>query len=119
MGAAMRVKSRATVVQGGVMVRRSSFDASSTRWFYLAGALAAMVVAAGVAIAMSRFVAPADTRGASGSSQECSTRYAALLDLAELARRDGKSSEVVVRGLSDRGGVMSGCLSVGGRANAD
>jgi hypothetical protein len=115
----MRFKSRVTVEQGGDTVRRSSFDASSTRRFYQAGALAAMVVAAGVAIAMSRFVAPADTRGASGSSQECSARYAALLDLAELARRDGKSSEVVVRGLSDRGGAMSECFSVGGRANAD
>ena len=119
IGAAMRFKSRVTVEQGGDTVRRSSFDASSTRRFYQAGALAAMVVAAGVAIAMSRFVAPADTRGASGSSQECSARYAALLDLAELARRDGKSSEVVVRGLSDRGGAMSECFSVGGRANAD
>ncbi|MFM0172491.1 hypothetical protein [Paraburkholderia sediminicola] len=68
---------------------------------------------------MSRSVAPVDTRGASGSSQECSARYAALLDLAELARRDGKSSEVVVRGLSDRGGAMSGCLSMGGSADAD
>jgi hypothetical protein len=44
--------------------------------------------------------------------RDCSARYAALLDLAELARRDGKSSEVVVRALSDRRGAMSECLPV-------
>jgi len=109
MGAAMRVKSRLAVE-----ACRASFNDSSTRRIYKAGALAAVVVAAGVAIAMSRVVVPTDTREASESSQECSARYAALLDLAELARRDGKSSEVVVRGLSDRGGAMSGCLSTGG-----
>jgi hypothetical protein len=36
-----------------------------------------------------------------------------LLDLAELARRDGKSSEIVVRGLSEHGGAMSACLLAG------
>lgn len=46
------------------------------------------------------------------ASRNCSARYAALLDLAELARRDGKSSEVVIRGLSDRRGAMSGCLPI-------
>lgn len=44
------------------------------------------------------------------ASPECSARYAALLDLAELARRDGQSSALVVRALSDRHGAMSGCL---------
>lgn len=101
------------------MACRSSLNASSTRRLYRAGALTALVVAAGVAIAMSRFVAPADPRAAAESSQECSARYAALLDLAELARRDGKSSEVVVRGLSDKGGAMSGCLSAGGGVKQD
>ncbi|WP_233805997.1 hypothetical protein [Paraburkholderia sp. HP33-1] len=46
------------------------------------------------------------------ATRDCSARYAALLDLAELARRDGKSSEVVVRGLSERNGAMSACLPV-------
>lgn len=46
------------------------------------------------------------------ASRNCSARYAALLDLAELARRDGKSSEVVIRGLSDRRGALSDCLPV-------
>ncbi|ASL45933.1 hypothetical protein bAD24_III00955 [Burkholderia sp. AD24] len=63
---------------------------------------------------MSRYVAAhADTpdeQREMQTSQDCSARYAALLDLAELARRDGKSSEVVMRGLSDRAGPMSACL---------
>ncbi|WP_248295072.1 hypothetical protein [Paraburkholderia sp. UYCP14C] len=48
-----------------------------------------------------------------GAASDCSARYAAMLDLAELARRDGKSSEVVVRGLSAQNGAMSGCLNAG------
>ncbi|WP_227749296.1 hypothetical protein [Paraburkholderia atlantica] len=47
------------------------------------------------------------------ASRDCSARYAAMLDLAELARRDGKSSEVVVRGLSEKNGAMSECLPAG------
>jgi hypothetical protein len=46
------------------------------------------------------------------ASRDCSARYAALLDLAELARRDGKSSGVVVRALSDPRGAMIDCLPV-------
>ncbi|MFM0410217.1 hypothetical protein [Paraburkholderia dipogonis] len=107
----MRVKPRGTVEQGESTVRVLPFDESRPRRFYKPGALAAIVVATGLVIAMSRFGTAADTRRASGSSRDCSTRYAALLDLAELARRDGKSSEVVVRGLSDKGGAMSGCVS--------
>jgi hypothetical protein len=102
------------------MARRSSFEAPSIRTFCKAGALATIVVAAGLAIAMSRFMTNADVRGehrAIESSHDCSARYAALLDLAELARRDGKSAEVVVRGLSDRRGAMSECLPTGGIAN--
>jgi hypothetical protein len=54
---------------------------------------------------------------AASAAKDCSARYAALLDLAELARRDGKSSEVVVRGLSEHNGAMSACLPVSrGRA---
>ncbi|MBC8725653.1 hypothetical protein F6X37_30055 [Paraburkholderia sp. 31.1] len=48
-----------------------------------------------------------------GAASDCSARYAALLDLAELARRDGKSSEVVVRGLSQQNGAMSECIPAG------
>ncbi|MGF6640920.1 hypothetical protein [Paraburkholderia sp. MM6662-R1] len=50
---------------------------------------------------------------AAGAASDCSARYAALLDLAELARRDGKSSEVVVRGLSQQNGAMSECIPAG------
>ncbi|WP_244146654.1 hypothetical protein [Paraburkholderia sp. BCC1876] len=79
-----------------------------------AAVLATIVAAASLALATSRYVAAhVDTSHEQReiqTSQDCSARYAALLDLAELARRDGKSSEVVVRGLSDRAGAMSACL---------
>jgi hypothetical protein len=81
-----------------------------------AGVLVALVVAAGLTAAMSEFITYAHgprANRAVEASQDCSARYAALLDLAELARRDGKSSEVVVRGLSDRDGALSGCLPPG------
>ncbi len=114
----MRVKSRGTVEQGESTAFGPAFDGSGPRRFYKPGALAAIVVATGLVIAMSRFGTAAGTRGVTGSSRECSARYAALLDLAELARRDGKSSEVAVRGLSDRGGAMSGCVPAGGSGPA-
>ncbi|WP_429536150.1 hypothetical protein [Paraburkholderia youngii] len=50
---------------------------------------------------------------AASVTRDCSARYAALLDLAELARRDGKSSEVVVRGLRQQNGAMSECRPAG------
>jgi hypothetical protein len=77
-----------------------------------------MAVAAGLAIAIGNATTHDDERASRDASQDCSTRYAALLDLAELARRDGKSSEVVVRGLSDKGGAMSGCLAAGSGVSA-
>lgn len=78
--------------------------------------LAALVVALAWAVAMSGVLTHAEGLRADHAlqtPQACSARYAALLDLAELARREGKSSEVVVRGLSERGGAMSGCLPIG------
>ncbi|MCC8404032.1 hypothetical protein LJ655_19460 [Paraburkholderia sp. MMS20-SJTN17] len=80
----------------------------------LAAALATLVVATWLTI--NALMDASDANGdlhanpAARSARDCSARYAALLDLAELARRDGKSSEVVVRGLSARNGAMSACL---------
>ena len=108
----MRVKSRGTLEQRSGTAAAPTLDGAPARRFYISGALAALVVATGLAIAMCRFGTALDARRASASSRQCSARYAALLDLAELARRDGKSSEVVVRGLDDKGGVMSGCVSM-------
>ncbi|VVD32296.1 hypothetical protein [Paraburkholderia dioscoreae] len=110
----MRVKSRGTVEQSESTAFRPAFNELRPGRFYKPGTLAAIVVATGLLIAISRFGTAAGTRDVMGSSRECSARYVALLDLAELARRDGKSSEVVVRGLNDRGGAMSGCVSTGG-----
>ncbi|CAB3776656.1 hypothetical protein LMG28614_00258 [Paraburkholderia ultramafica] len=131
IGAAMRLKACLTLRRlhreaidelGRDVARRSRFDASSERAVCRAGVLAALVVAAGLtAAALSGFITPAHgplANRAVEASQDCSARYAALLDLAELARRDGKSSEVVVRGLSDRGGAMSECLPMSRSAPA-
>jgi hypothetical protein len=108
-------------VQGSAQAVRSRFSAVRTWTLCKAVVLAAAIVATGVAIALGERVTHTEThavRRAIESEQDCSAKYAALLDLAELARRDGKSSEVVVRGLSDRGGAMSDCLPIGRRDGA-
>jgi len=87
---------------------------SSIRAICTVSALAMLVVAALPAI--DTWVASAaDVAGHrfDAASQDCSARYAALLDLAELARRDGQSADVIVRGLSGQGGAMSACLPAG------
>lgn len=75
------------------------------------GALAVLLVAGAV---LNGWLGAAELPHASSAasrraSQDCSARYAALLDLAELARQDRASSELVARGLSDRSGALSGC----------
>jgi hypothetical protein len=91
-------------------------DTATTRAIWKAAAFAAFVIA--TLLAINAFVVadddPAIVNHTSATPPDCSARYAALLDLAELARRDGKSSEVVVRGLSERGGAMSDCLPIAG-----
>jgi hypothetical protein len=121
MGAATRVKACATPMplrrgaideHGSGVARRASVEALSTAVVFR-NVLGASIVAAGLAVAVIGFIAQAHGPRANRTleaSQDCSARYAALLDLAELARRDGKSSEIVVRGLSGRGGALSGCL---------
>ncbi|MFM0731698.1 hypothetical protein PQQ52_14535 [Paraburkholderia sediminicola] len=105
--------------QGSAQAVQSRFNATRTRTLCKVAVLATMIVATGVAIAVGESVTDTETLAmhrAIESEQDCSAKYAALLDLAELARRDGKSSEVVVRGLSDRGGAMSDCLPIDGNA---
>lgn len=120
----MRVRHDAIDEPGRSVARRSRVEGLSTRAVFN-GMLAALLVALALALAAASglgFNAHAHGSRANGAnlgnlavdaSQDCSARYAALLDLAELARRDGKSSEVVVRGLSERGGAMSVCLPAG------
>jgi hypothetical protein len=74
-----------------------------------AGLIAGLMAAAGGLVAYAHSPRADRADPANEASRQCSARYAALLDLAELARRDGKSSEIVVRGLSGRGGALSGC----------
>jgi hypothetical protein len=94
--------------------RSRRVEVSAWRALCKAAALATIVVT--TLLALNAYIEPNDDLRASpavGAATDCSARYAALLDLAELARRDGKSSEMVVRGLSERNGPMSGCLPVG------
>lgn len=85
-------------------------DGRVRRWrkrFIFAG----LVVAAGLIVSSAlHYLTQPDASYNAGAERDCSARYAALLDLAELARRDGKSSDVVMRGLSDQRGAMTGCL---------
>ncbi|MFT4068451.1 hypothetical protein [Paraburkholderia sp.] len=98
---------------------RPLLDTSPRRAVCHVAAFATIVIA--TLLAINAFVAAADDRHANhtrAAPRDCSARYAALLDLAELARRDGKSSEVVVRGLSEQGGALSDCLAAGRGAPA-
>ncbi|NKJ47538.1 hypothetical protein CIC12_12455 [Burkholderia sp. SG-MS1] len=108
----MRVRHDGNDRQLGSTARGSRAEALPTP-AVVKGLLAALIVALGLTAVASAFIA--DAHGLRGNdppeaSQDCSARYAALLDLAELARRDGKSSEMVVRGLSGHAGAMSACL---------
>ncbi|CAB3674471.1 hypothetical protein LMG27174_02314 [Paraburkholderia rhynchosiae] len=91
---------------------RRPLHASETRTARRAGRWATIIVATALVIAAHKFMANADVPRelrAIVPSTNCPARYAALLDLAELARRDGTSSEVVMRGLSGAGGSMNAC----------
>jgi hypothetical protein len=112
----MRVHRDAIDEQGRGVAHRAHVAALPTPAVFK-GLLAALIVALGLTAAVSEFIANPHVLRANDpaeASQDCSARYAALLDLAELARRDGKSSEIVVRGLSEHGGAMSACLQAGG-----
>ena len=45
-----------------------------------------------------------------GASQQCAKKYGELFDIAHLARRDGKSSDVMVRALTVMSGRLDECL---------
>jgi hypothetical protein len=87
-------------------------------WRTLCKAAALATIVAATRLASNAALHASDPSGdlranpAASAGTDCSARYAALLDLAELVRRDGKSSEVVVRGLSEQHGAMSECLPV-------
>ena len=99
--------------------RRRLLRASDERGSRKAGVWVTLFVTAALLIAVQRFAANTDVPRelrAMVASTNCTARYAALLDLAELARRDGTASDVVMRGLSTRSGALSECprLSPGG-----
>jgi hypothetical protein len=118
MGAAMRLRRAMFETQGSNAsgaARCSHCAVAPLRVLYKVGVLAALIVALRGAAAMSGLFTHVHGLHADRepeASQDCSARYAALLDLAELARRDGKSSGIVVLGLSDMHGAMNECLPI-------
>lgn len=92
--------------------RRRRLRASDASTVRKASVWATIIVATALVIAVQRFMANPELPRELPElvpSADCPARYAALLDLAELARRDGTSSEVVMHGLNNGDGAMSAC----------
>ena len=70
--------------------------------------IVATIVALGVGSRMMNVETAAMYRRA-GASQQCASKYGELLDIARLARRDGKSSGVMVRELTVMSGRLDAC----------
>ncbi|MEC5408195.1 hypothetical protein VOM14_21825 [Paraburkholderia sp. MPAMCS5] len=106
---------RARAMQRLAAAHRRKPRATEARPIRKAGRWATLIVVTALAIAVQRFVANDDVPRellAVVPPTDCAARYAALLDLAELARRDGMSSEVVMRGLSSmsgKSGAVNAC----------
>ncbi|MGF6300578.1 MULTISPECIES: hypothetical protein [Paraburkholderia] len=110
----MRIRTCVEAWRSRRAMRYSRADVSAWCALYKAAALATIVMA--TLLGLNAYLEPNRefrAKPATSAASDCSARYAALLDLAELARRDGKSSEVVVRALSEQNGVMSECLPAG------
>ncbi|SOE96222.1 hypothetical protein SAMN05414139_09153 [Burkholderia sp. D7] len=105
-GMVRRIGKQGSVMPGcpGVESRRKLSGKAGA----LAMLIAAMVLAIGVGGRMTNVEALAGYRG-NEPSQHCAAQYAEMLDLAKLARRDGKSSDVMVRELTVMTGQMDEC----------
>jgi hypothetical protein len=71
--------------------------------------IVATIVALGVGSRMMNAETSATHRPI-GASQQCAKKVGELFDIAHLARRDGKSSDVMVRELSVMSGRLNECL---------
>ncbi|WP_244438889.1 hypothetical protein [Paraburkholderia dilworthii] len=117
---AMRPRVTMSDEQRVAVPHRRPLRASNATAVRKARVWATIIVVSALVIAVQRFMANADVpRELPGivSPTNCPARYAALLDLAELARRDGTASDVVMRGLSNGEGAMNACprMSINGR----
>jgi hypothetical protein len=121
MRAAMRSHHQVLQARDSNAASHSRCAAAPHSVIYRVGVLAALIVAFCAAAAISGLFTHAPALRATRepeAAQECASRYAAVLDLAELARREGKSSKVVVRGLSDRRGALNTCLPISSSGQA-
>ncbi|MFK4444748.1 hypothetical protein ABH944_004749 [Caballeronia udeis] len=105
-GMVTRIGKQGSVMLGGpgVESRRKLSGKAAT----LAMLIMAMVLAIGVGGRMTNVEALTGHRG-NESLQHCAAQYGEMLDLAKLARRDGKSSDIMVRELTVMTGQMGEC----------
>jgi len=71
--------------------------------------IVATVLALGVGGRMTTVRTPA-THRTLGPTQQCAKKYAELFDLAHLAGRNGKTSDIMVRELTVMSGRLNECL---------
>jgi hypothetical protein len=112
-GTVMRIGRKMTERRGGAMLVYPGFK-SQCKLLCKTGASAMLVVATVLALGVGGRMTNVETSAAHRSSepsQQCARKYGELFGLAHLARRDGKSSDVMVRELTVMSGRLNECLS--------
>lgn len=111
-GRVKRIGRQITGEQGDVMLARPGFK-SRRKLLCKAGGSAILIVATMLAIGVGSRMTNVETSAVHRPvepSQHCAKKYAELFDLAQLAKRDGKSSGIMVRELTVMAGQMNECL---------
>jgi hypothetical protein len=109
----MRISRKMTEGQGGVISVYRRFK-SQYKLLCKTGAPVILIVATVLALGVGGCMASVQTSSTHRSihpSQQCAKKYGELFDLAQLARRHGKSSDVMVRELTVMSGRLNECLS--------
>lgn len=108
----MRINQEMTEGQSSVIRVYPTFNSQCKLLCKAGGAvilIVATVLALGVGGRMTTVHTPATHRTV-GPSQQCAKKYAELFDLAHLARRNEKTSDVMVRELTVMSGRLNECL---------
>jgi hypothetical protein len=108
----MRISRKMTEGQGGVMRVYPGFK-SQYKLLCKMGASAMLIVATVLALGVGSRMTNVETSATHqpvGPSQQCAKKYGELFDLAQLAKRDGKSSDIMVRELTVMSGRLNKCL---------
>lgn len=86
---------------------------SQCKLFCKTGASAMLIVATILALGIGSRMTNVETSAThrpDGASQQCAKEYGELFDIAHLARRDGRSSDVMARELTVMSGRLDECL---------